>query len=217
MEAHGSVTWTAHHCHSDSAGLTPPLPYLGMKGSRNSVCPLDQHVVTMENQIRPSSLGTPRKLMVWFPLQAPEPLSLFLPSSPFLTSFLTLPPLRYWTVHTLEKHWWPHSQSWSQGLSSRLYPAPAGPDSDSDSELSLDEHSSSYASSHTSDSEDDGGEAEDKWNPAGGPAHSTPKGKQWRHADSQGDCEQWAMVTPQLWLCPRGSAQQSNSHTGQLR
>lgn len=50
-----------------------------------------------------------------------------------------------------------------------------GPDSDSDSELSLDEHSSSYASSHTSDSEDDGGEAEDKWNPAGGPAHSTPK------------------------------------------
>lgn len=159
-----------------------------MKGSRNSVCPLDQHVVTMENQIRPSSLGTPRKLMVWSPLQAPEPLSLFffLPSSPSLTSFLTLLPLRYWTVHTLEKHWWPHSQSWSQGLSSRLYPAPAGPDSDSDSELSLDEHSSSYASSHTSDSEDDGGEAEDKWNPAGGPAHSTPKGKQWRH----GDCEQ---------------------------
>ncbi|KAH0513076.1 Cadherin EGF LAG seven-pass G-type receptor 1 [Microtus ochrogaster] len=49
------------------------------------------------------------------------------------------------------------------------------PDSDSDSELSLDEHSSSYASSHSSDSEDDGGDAEDKWNPAGGPIHSTPK------------------------------------------
>ncbi|XP_075816371.1 cadherin EGF LAG seven-pass G-type receptor 1 isoform X1 [Microtus pennsylvanicus] len=52
---------------------------------------------------------------------------------------------------------------------------PHGPDSDSDSELSLDEHSSSYASSHSSDSEDDGGDAEEKWNPAGGPIHSTPK------------------------------------------
>lgn len=61
-------------------------------------------------------------------------------------------------------------------------PSPAGPDSDSDSELSLDEHSSSYASSHSSDSEDDGGDAEDKWNPAGGPIHSTPKGEQWRHS-----------------------------------
>ncbi|XP_037369268.1 cadherin EGF LAG seven-pass G-type receptor 1 [Talpa occidentalis] len=50
-----------------------------------------------------------------------------------------------------------------------------GHDSDSDSELSLDEHSSSYASSHSSDSEDDGGEAEDKWDPARGPTHSTPK------------------------------------------
>lgn len=58
---------------------------------------------------------------------------------------------------------------------------PAGPspghDSDSDSELSLDEQSSSYASSHSSDSEDDGGEAEDKWDPAQGPVHSTPKGE----------------------------------------
>uniref|UniRef100_A0A8C6HN96 Cadherin, EGF LAG seven-pass G-type receptor 1 n=1 Tax=Mus spicilegus TaxID=10103 RepID=A0A8C6HN96_MUSSI len=97
------------------------------------------------------------------------------------------------------------------------YPAPAGPDSDSDSELSLDEHSSSYASSHTSDSEDDGGEAEDKWNPAGGPAHSTPKGRQWRHTEGQCGCEQWAVATPQLWLASLGSAQQSNSHTGQLR
>ncbi|MXQ95305.1 hypothetical protein E5288_WYG005122 [Bos mutus] len=52
---------------------------------------------------------------------------------------------------------------------------PHGHDSDSDSELSLDEQSSSYASSRSSDSEDDGGEAEDKWDPAQGPVHSTPK------------------------------------------
>ncbi|KAK7796222.1 hypothetical protein U0070_014573 [Myodes glareolus] len=52
---------------------------------------------------------------------------------------------------------------------------PHGPDSDSDSELSLDEHSSSYASSHPSDSEDDGGDAEYKWNPTESPIHSTPK------------------------------------------
>lgn len=50
-----------------------------------------------------------------------------------------------------------------------------GHDSDSDSELSLDEQSSSYASSHSSDSEDDGVEAEDKWDSAQGPVHSTPK------------------------------------------
>lgn len=55
-------------------------------------------------------------------------------------------------------------------------PSP-GHDSDSDSELSLDEQSSSYASSRSSDSEDDGGEAEDKWDPAQGPVHSTPKGE----------------------------------------
>ncbi|XP_064362170.1 cadherin EGF LAG seven-pass G-type receptor 1 isoform X6 [Dromaius novaehollandiae] len=54
-------------------------------------------------------------------------------------------------------------------------------DSDSDSELSLDEHSSSYASSHSSDSEEDGIETEKKWNTATsknnerGPLHSTPK------------------------------------------
>ncbi|KAM5251135.1 LOW QUALITY PROTEIN: cadherin EGF LAG seven-pass G-type receptor 1 [Hipposideros larvatus] len=52
---------------------------------------------------------------------------------------------------------------------------PHGHDSDSDSELSLDEQSSSYASSHSSDSEDDGVEAKDKWDPARGPVHSTPK------------------------------------------
>ncbi|XP_068045848.1 cadherin EGF LAG seven-pass G-type receptor 1 isoform X5 [Anomalospiza imberbis] len=54
-------------------------------------------------------------------------------------------------------------------------------DSDSDSELSLDEHSSSYASSHSSDSEEDGLETEKKWNTSTsknnehGPLHSTPK------------------------------------------
>uniref|UniRef100_A0A8V0XY38 Cadherin EGF LAG seven-pass G-type receptor 1 n=1 Tax=Gallus gallus TaxID=9031 RepID=A0A8V0XY38_CHICK len=54
-------------------------------------------------------------------------------------------------------------------------------DSDSDSELSLDEHSSSYASSHSSDSEEDGLEPEKKWNTSTaknnerGPLHSTPK------------------------------------------
>ncbi|XP_017706232.1 PREDICTED: cadherin EGF LAG seven-pass G-type receptor 1 [Rhinopithecus bieti] len=51
-----------------------------------------------------------------------------------------------------------------------------GHDSDSDSELSLDEQSSSYASSHSSDSEDDRVGAEEKWDPARGAIHSTPKG-----------------------------------------
>lgn len=56
-------------------------------------------------------------------------------------------------------------------------------DSDSDSELSLDEHSSSYASSHSSDSEEEAIGTEKKWNTATsknsdrGPLHSTPKGK----------------------------------------
>uniref|UniRef100_A0A7N4P878 Cadherin EGF LAG seven-pass G-type receptor 1 n=1 Tax=Sarcophilus harrisii TaxID=9305 RepID=A0A7N4P878_SARHA len=55
-----------------------------------------------------------------------------------------------------------------------------GNDSDSDSELSLEEHSSSYASS--SDSEEDGVDEENKWAPGScktndrGPIHSTPKG-----------------------------------------
>ncbi|XP_033089453.1 cadherin EGF LAG seven-pass G-type receptor 1 isoform X2 [Trachypithecus francoisi] len=53
---------------------------------------------------------------------------------------------------------------------------PPGHDSDSDSELSLDEQSSSYASSHSSDSEDDRVGAEEKWDPARGAIHSTPKG-----------------------------------------
>lgn len=69
---------------------------------------------------------------------------------------------------------WPHS-----ALAQASVPPvrPAGHDSDSDSELSLDEQSSSYASSHSSDSEDDGVEAEDKWDSARGPVHSTPKGE----------------------------------------
>ncbi|KAM9230327.1 cadherin EGF LAG seven-pass G-type receptor 1 isoform 1-T1 [Dugong dugon] len=56
-----------------------------------------------------------------------------------------------------------------------------GCDSDSDSELSLDEHSSSYASSRSSDSEDEGVAAKDQWDPATpqahapGPVHSTPQ------------------------------------------
>ncbi|XP_034297968.1 cadherin EGF LAG seven-pass G-type receptor 1 isoform X2 [Pantherophis guttatus] len=54
-------------------------------------------------------------------------------------------------------------------------------DSDSDSELSLDEHSSSYASSHSSDSEEDVIDVEKKWNTGTLknneriPVHSTPK------------------------------------------
>lgn len=86
----------------------------------------------------------------------------------------------------------------------RTWPAPGHPliavfllsafaehDSDSDSELSLDEHSSSYASSHSSDSEEDGLEPEKKWNTSTaknnerGPLHSTPKGT----PDARG--EQW--------------------------
>lgn len=80
------MTRTAHHCHSETV-LGLPLPYLGMKGSRNSVCPLAQPVVTMENQMHPSSLGTPKKLTVWSPLQAPEPLS-FSTLLPILDLFL---------------------------------------------------------------------------------------------------------------------------------
>uniref|UniRef100_A0A674AZ30 Cadherin EGF LAG seven-pass G-type receptor 1 n=1 Tax=Salmo trutta TaxID=8032 RepID=A0A674AZ30_SALTR len=48
--------------------------------------------------------------------------------------------------------------------------------SDSDSELSVDEHSSSYASSHSSDSEDDDMDIKPKWNNERPPLHSTPKG-----------------------------------------
>uniref|UniRef100_A0AAY4BX72 Cadherin EGF LAG seven-pass G-type receptor 1 n=1 Tax=Denticeps clupeoides TaxID=299321 RepID=A0AAY4BX72_9TELE len=50
-----------------------------------------------------------------------------------------------------------------------------GADSDSDSELSVDEHSSSYASSHSSDSEDDERNIKPKWNNERTPVHSTPK------------------------------------------
>ncbi|XP_039617017.1 cadherin EGF LAG seven-pass G-type receptor 1 isoform X2 [Polypterus senegalus] len=54
-------------------------------------------------------------------------------------------------------------------------------ESDSDSELSVDEHSSSYASSHSSESEDDAINMKSKWNPSTPknnerqPLHSTPK------------------------------------------
>uniref|UniRef100_A0A665WXR0 Cadherin EGF LAG seven-pass G-type receptor 1 n=1 Tax=Echeneis naucrates TaxID=173247 RepID=A0A665WXR0_ECHNA len=51
-----------------------------------------------------------------------------------------------------------------------------GDDSDSDSELSVDEHSSSYASSHSSDSEEDDIDVKPKWNNERQPVHSTPKG-----------------------------------------
>lgn len=59
-------------------------------------------------------------------------------------------------------------------------------DSDSDSELSLDEHSSSYASSHSSDSEEDVIDVEKKWNTGTLknneriPVHSTPKGEEYK-------------------------------------
>eukprot|EP00079_Xenopus_tropicalis_P015439 XP_004913058.1 PREDICTED: cadherin EGF LAG seven-pass G-type receptor 1 isoform X2 [Xenopus tropicalis] len=58
---------------------------------------------------------------------------------------------------------------------------PRGHDSDTDSEDSSDEHSSLYASSHSSDSEEDGIDTEKKWkqtspkNNERGPVHSTPK------------------------------------------
>lgn len=42
----------------------------------------------------------------------------------------------------------------------------------------MDEHSSSYASSHSSDSEDDDIDAKPKWNNERQPVHSTPKGMQ---------------------------------------
>uniref|UniRef100_A0A8C6UYA7 Cadherin EGF LAG seven-pass G-type receptor 1a n=1 Tax=Neogobius melanostomus TaxID=47308 RepID=A0A8C6UYA7_9GOBI len=50
-----------------------------------------------------------------------------------------------------------------------------GDDSDTDSELSGDENSSSYASSHSSDSEDDDIDVKPQWNNER-PIHSTPKG-----------------------------------------
>ncbi|XP_073724829.1 cadherin EGF LAG seven-pass G-type receptor 1 [Misgurnus anguillicaudatus] len=49
-------------------------------------------------------------------------------------------------------------------------------DSDSDSELSVDDHSSSCASSHSSDSEDDTRRSKTKWNNTRSTIQSTPKG-----------------------------------------
>ncbi|XP_051548726.1 cadherin EGF LAG seven-pass G-type receptor 1-like isoform X2 [Myxocyprinus asiaticus] len=48
-------------------------------------------------------------------------------------------------------------------------------DSDSDSELSVDEHSSLYASSHSSNSEDEARRSKTKWNNERTPIHSMPK------------------------------------------
>ncbi|KAF7668280.1 hypothetical protein LDENG_00021540 [Lucifuga dentata] len=60
-------------------------------------------------------------------------------------------------------------------LDGPLFHRNKGDDSDSDSELSGDEHSSSYASSHSSDSEDNDIDIKPKWNNER-PIHSTPKG-----------------------------------------
>ncbi|KAL4656773.1 cadherin EGF LAG seven-pass G-type receptor 1-like [Arapaima gigas] len=57
----------------------------------------------------------------------------------------------------------------TDGESSIFHRNTKGDDSDSDSELSVDEHSSSYASSHSSDSEEDEVDMKGKWN------FSTPK------------------------------------------
>ncbi|XP_041965982.1 cadherin EGF LAG seven-pass G-type receptor 1 [Alosa sapidissima] len=63
-----------------------------------------------------------------------------------------------------------------EGDSSLFYrKSKKGVDSDSDSELSVDEHSSSYASSHSSDSEAEDMSPKPKWNNERTPMHSTPK------------------------------------------
>uniref|UniRef100_A0A9J8CGB0 Cadherin EGF LAG seven-pass G-type receptor 1b n=1 Tax=Cyprinus carpio carpio TaxID=630221 RepID=A0A9J8CGB0_CYPCA len=54
------------------------------------------------------------------------------------------------------------------------------------SELSVDEHSSSYASSHSSDSEDEARHSRTKWNNERTPIHSTPKGASTDAMSSQG-------------------------------
>ncbi|XP_051545772.1 cadherin EGF LAG seven-pass G-type receptor 1 [Myxocyprinus asiaticus] len=62
-----------------------------------------------------------------------------------------------------------------EGDSTLFFQSKKAEDSDSDSELSVDEHSSSYASSHSSDSEDEARHSKTKWNNERTPTHSMPK------------------------------------------
>jgi hypothetical protein len=171
-----------------------------MKGSRSSVCPLGWHAVAMESQTHLSSPGAPRNPMVWFFLVGAEP-----PTHSCLPQPLPL-------EHTpLRVHCGSVMCRGSAPLSLSFLPwSPAGPDSDSDSELSLDEQSSSYASSHSSDSEDDGGETEDKWDPAQGPVHSTPKGEQWGHSRPGADCGWYPLPACQDMSLRTGATQDSS-------
>lgn len=57
-------------------------------------------------------------------------------------------------------------------------------DSDSDSEKSVDEHNSSYASSHSSDSEEEKKRSTPKWNNERSPVHSTPNGTAYIHSET---------------------------------
>ena len=153
----------------------------------------------MGSRIRPLSPGLPRGITVHVPWKAVPQQPGRLPPGGYAASFLLAP---VWPVglpvtgrsasgeSAATSHSGgqrgsdsspgpgPSSPPSALGQSPRPPVHPAGHDSDSDSELSLDEQSSSYASSHSSDSEDDGVEAEDKWDSARGPVHSTPKGEQ---------------------------------------
>ncbi|XP_051975378.1 cadherin EGF LAG seven-pass G-type receptor 1 [Xyrauchen texanus] len=62
-----------------------------------------------------------------------------------------------------------------EGDSTLFFQSKKAEDSDSDSELSVDEHSSSFASSHSSDSEDEARHSKTKWNNERTPTHSMPK------------------------------------------
>lgn len=193
-----------------SSGAEPTLCPPGTPGARSSACPLGRCGAAMGSQPRPLSPGVPRSPTVRVPWRVVS----FLGAGggghgpgPPAGSCLSCGPPGHWGTHTLERgprHPWrvyrgpggpalPLAGSPAPGLSRPSF-LPAGHDSDSDSELSLDEQSSSYASSHSSDSEDDGAEAEGKWDPARGPVHSTPKGEragaQWG-ATLQGGPRRW--------------------------